>query len=185
MPACLYVAVWGFTQAKERLLEYFDAQAAPLVEKDDLDFAHVTIDDRQFLLFNLPMRATPRNTAVSYILKIAHAHIMVEPGVDVDKVVKTCVERLSPIGRVYSWHRDDVDAAEICYIDEPHSPESARQMLIRLSTDTDIRLASLPQQSTPSAAAVSLQGATPCERISNLSMLSANAIKRAEKKCKQ
>lgn len=135
---CVYIAVWGFTEAKETFLSYFDKTAATLIMKDDIDFVYLPFEDKDYsiMLFNLPMRATLKDTAIQYAIHISHAHILIEPSLEIAKVIQACMPHCDGSGLIYTWHRLDAEALGLELINEPTNVDDAIQLLHSIASNT-------------------------------------------------
>lgn len=138
MEKCVYIAVWGFTEAKESFISYFDKAAAPLILKDDIDFVYMPFEDKDYsiMLFNLPMRATLKDIAIQYAIHIAHAHILIEPSLEIAKVIQACMPHYDGSGLIYTWHRLDAEALGLELIKEPTTVDEAIQLLHSIASNT-------------------------------------------------
>eukprot|EP00701_Giardia_intestinalis_P001563 XP_001705387.1 Hypothetical protein GL50803_17367 [Giardia lamblia ATCC 50803] len=138
MEKCIYVAIWGFTEAKESFISHFDKTAAPLILRDDLDFVYLPLENKDYsmMLFNLPMRATIKDTAIQYVIHIAHAHLLIEPSLEIAKVIQACMPHCDGSGLIYTWHRLDAEALGLELVTEPKTTEEAVQLMHLIASRT-------------------------------------------------
>lgn len=167
MDRCIYVAIWGFTEAKESFISYFDKTAAPLILKDDIDFVYLPFEDKDYsiMLFNLPMRATIKDTAIQYAIHIAHAHVLIEPSLEIAKVIQACMPHCDGSGLIYTWHRLDAEALGLELITEPTTADEAIQLLHSIASKTIEKNLLLPPVIETKLPEVPRENVVPMEEI--------------------